>query len=143
MQPLDRDNAQIRRDAAAMLAATLHQRVENGELQTRMRLLREADQAVRRRARLGGRAEGAPSVHERLTFVRADGATARVGGEDARAISDALWELGPLAAAATAAASIVGPTKTRPELREPVQFTEREGEALGRASDGRVSWSLG
>jgi hypothetical protein len=81
MQPLDRDDGQVRRDAAAMLAATLHQRVENGERRTCMRLLREADQGVRRRARLGGRAEGAPSVHE--------------------------------------------------------------GEALGRASDGRVSWSLG
>jgi hypothetical protein len=113
MQPLDRDNAQVRRDAAAMLAATLHKRVENGEQRTRMRLLREA------------------------------GATATVGGQDARAISDALWEPGLLAGAATAAASLVGAIKTRPELWKPVQFTEREGEALGRASDGRVTWSLG
>jgi hypothetical protein len=36
MQPLDRDNAQVRRDAAAMSAATLHQRVENDEQRTRM-----------------------------------------------------------------------------------------------------------
>lgn len=51
MQPLDRDNAQARRDAAAMLAATLRQRVEIGEQRTRMHMLWEADQAVRRRAR--------------------------------------------------------------------------------------------
>jgi hypothetical protein len=138
--PLDRDNAQARRDAAAMLAATLQQRAQDGEQRTRMRVLREADQAVRRRARLGGR-EGAPS--ERLTFVRADGATARVGGRDARAISDALWELGLLAGAATAAASIVAAIKTRSELRRPVHFTEREGEALRCASGGRVIWSRG
>ena len=91
MEPLDRDNAQVRRDAAATLVATLHQRVENDEQRTRMRELREADQAVRRRAPLGRRAQGAPSVHEPLTFVGADGATARVGDQDARAISDALW----------------------------------------------------
>jgi hypothetical protein len=139
--PLDRDNAQARRDAAAMLAATLQQRAQDGEQRTRMRVLREADQAVRTRARLGGRVAGA--ARDRLTFVRADGATARVGGRDARAISDALWELGLLAGAATAAASIVGAIKTRPELRRPVHFTEREGEALRCASGGRVVWSRG
>ena len=139
--PLDRDNAQAPRDAAATLAASLRQRVENGEQRRRMRVLREADQGVRTRAHLGGRAAGAASVHEALTFVRADGATARVGGRDARAIGDALWDLGLLAGAATAAASIVGAIKTRPELRRPVHFTEREGEALRCASDGRVIWS--
>jgi hypothetical protein len=118
MQPLDRDNAQVRRDAAAMLVATLHQRVENDEQRTRVRVLREADQAVRRRARLGRRAQGAASVREPLSFVRADGATARV-------------------------ASIVDAIGTRPELRQPLRFTEREGEALRCASDGRVTWSLG
>jgi hypothetical protein len=84
-----------------------------------------------------------PLDRDNARFVRADGATARGGGQDARAISDALWELGLLAGAATAAASIVGATKTRPELRKPVRFTEREGEALRRVSDGRVAWSLG
>jgi hypothetical protein len=143
MQPLDRDNAQVRRDAAAMLVATLHQRVENDEQRTRVRVLREADQAVRRRARLGRRAQGAASVREPRSFVRADGATARVGDQDARAISDALWGLGLLAGAATAAASIVDAIGTRPELRQPLRFTEREGKALRCASDGRVTWSLG
>jgi hypothetical protein len=143
MQPLDRGDVQMRRDAAAMAAATLHQRVENDEQRTRMRVLREADQAVRRRARLGRHAKGAPSVHEPLTFVRADGATARVGDQDARAISDALWGLRALAGAATAAASIVDAISTRPEPRQPLQFTERESKALRCASDGRVNWSLG
>jgi hypothetical protein len=81
-------------------------------------------------------------LDERLTFVRADGATALVEGHDARAIADALWELGLLAGAATAAASIVAAIRTRPVLRKAVQFTEREGGALRRASDGRVTWTL-
>jgi len=63
MQPLDRDNAQARRDAAAMLAATLHQRAETGEQRARMRVLWEADQAVRRRAlRCANDARGTRSV---------------------------------------------------------------------------------
>ena len=82
-------------------------------------------------------------MDNRLTFVRADGATAMVTGEDARAIADALWELGLLAGAATAAASIVDAMKTRPVLRRRVQFTEREGEALRRACNGRATWSPG
>ncbi len=143
MQPLDRDIAQMRRDAATMMASTLRQRAENGEQQTRLRAARKADQGIRRRGSLGGPPEGGSGRQGRLTFVRADGATARVGGEDARAITDALWELGLLAGAATAAASIVGALKTRPELRRPVQFTEREGDALRRASHGRLVWSRG
>lgn len=82
------------------------------------------------------------SVDERLKLVRADGATATVDGRDARLIAEALWELGLLVGAATAAASLVHAIRTSPYLRKPVQFTEREGEALRRASDGRVSWSL-
>jgi hypothetical protein len=83
------------------------------------------------------------NVDDRLTLVRADGATAVVDGRDARAIVEALWELGLLAGAATAAANIVAATKASPYRRKPVQFTSREGEALRRASDGRVSWSPG
>jgi hypothetical protein len=81
------------------------------------------------------------SADERLTFIRSDGATAMVDGRDARVIADALWELGLLAGAATAAASIVDAIKTSHYLRKPVRFTEREGEALRRASDGCVRWS--
>jgi hypothetical protein len=88
MQPLDRDHAQIGRQAAAMLASTLQQRAENDEQRTRTRVLMEADRALRRRARLGDRSEGGSSGYGRL-------------------------------------------------------FTEREGEALRCASDGRVTWSLG
>jgi len=81
------------------------------------------------------------SVDERLRFIRADGATALVDGRDARLIAEALWELGLLAGAATAATSIVDAIKTSHYLRKPVRFTEREGEALRRASDGCVHWS--
>jgi hypothetical protein len=80
-------------------------------------------------------------VDERLTFVRADGARTVVGDRDARVIAAALWELGVLAGAATAATSIVEAIRASPYLRKPVQFTEREGEAVRRASDGRVTWS--
>jgi hypothetical protein len=82
-------------------------------------------------------------VDERLTLVRADGATALVDAGDARAIVEALWQLGLLRGAATAATSIADAIGTRAYLRRPVQFTEREGEALRRASDGRVTWSPG
>jgi hypothetical protein len=68
------------------------------------------------------------SVDERLTFIRAGGATTMVEGRDARVIAEALWKLGLPARAATAAASIVA-------------FAEREGEALRRTSDGCVHWS--
>jgi hypothetical protein len=80
-------------------------------------------------------------VDERLTFIRSDGATAMVDGRDARVIAEALWELGLLAGAATAAASIVATIKTNPYLRKPVRFSEREDEALRRASGGCVRWS--
>jgi len=81
------------------------------------------------------------SVGDLLTFVRADGATALVGDRDARAVAEALWELGLLPGAATAATSIAAAIKTRAVVRKPVQFTEREGDALRRASTGRVTWS--
>jgi hypothetical protein len=54
MQPLDRDNLQFRRDAAAMRTATLRQRAENDEQRVRVRALREANRALRGRARLDG-----------------------------------------------------------------------------------------
>ena len=54
MQPLDRDNAHLRREAEAMRTAALQQRVDNDEQRTRMHVLREAHHALRRRARLGG-----------------------------------------------------------------------------------------
>ena len=54
MQPLDRDNAQFRRDAAAMRTATLQQRAGNDEQRARMRVLGAANQVLRRRARLDG-----------------------------------------------------------------------------------------
>jgi hypothetical protein len=82
-------------------------------------------------------------MDERLTFIRSDGATTMVDRREARVIAEALWELGLLAGAATAAASIAAAIKTSPYLREPVRFTEREGEALRRASDGCVRWSAG
>jgi hypothetical protein len=82
-------------------------------------------------------------VDERLTLVRADGATALVDAGDAHAIVEALWQLGLLAGAATAATSIVDAIRTTAYVRKPVQFTEREGEALRRASDGRITWSPG
>jgi hypothetical protein len=81
------------------------------------------------------------TVRDQLTFVRADGATAVVGDGDARLVVEALWELGLVAGAATAATSIVHAIKTRSYLRRPVQFTEREGDALRCASDGHVTWS--
>jgi hypothetical protein len=56
MQPLDRDNAEFRRDAAAMRTATLQQRAGNDEQRARMLALRDANHALRKRARL----EGAP-----------------------------------------------------------------------------------
>ena len=42
MQPLDRDNAQFRRDAAEMRTATLRQRAGIDEQRARMRVLHEA-----------------------------------------------------------------------------------------------------
>jgi hypothetical protein len=80
-------------------------------------------------------------MDERLTFIRADGAKATVESRDARVIVEALWELGLLAGAATAATSIVDAMRTRTYLRKPVRFTEREDEALLRASNGCLSWS--
>jgi hypothetical protein len=80
-------------------------------------------------------------VDERLKFIRADGATTMVDRRDAHVIAEALWDLGLLAGAATAAASIAAAMKTNPYLQQPVRFTEREDEALRRASDGCVSWS--
>ncbi|HZQ81421.1 MAG TPA: hypothetical protein VFB25_05560 [Gaiellaceae bacterium] len=81
------------------------------------------------------------SVDGRLTLVRFDGARAVVDGCDAHAIVAALWELGLLAGAATAAASMAGAINAPPSLRKPVQFTERESEAVRRASDGHATWS--
>ena len=80
-------------------------------------------------------------MDERLTFVRADGAQAVVTALDARAIADALWELGVLIGAATAATSIVDALRTRPQLRNPVRFSAREGEALSRAGGAGLSWA--
>jgi hypothetical protein len=51
MQPLDRDNAQFRRDAAEMRTATLRQRAGNDEQRARIRVLHEAN-TLRTRARL-------------------------------------------------------------------------------------------
>ncbi len=52
MQPLDRVNEQVRRQAVDMRTATLQQRVENDEQRARTRLLRDENRALRRRARL-------------------------------------------------------------------------------------------
>jgi hypothetical protein len=52
MQPLDRDNSQFRRDAVAMRTATLQQRAGNDEQRIRMRVLGQANHALRRRTRL-------------------------------------------------------------------------------------------
>jgi hypothetical protein len=52
LQPLDRDNSQFRRDAAAMRTATLQQRAGNDERRARMRVLHQANEALRRRASL-------------------------------------------------------------------------------------------
>jgi hypothetical protein len=57
MQPLDRDNVH-RRDAAPMRTAILQQRAGNDEQRARMRVLREANDALRERPRL----DGAPSA---------------------------------------------------------------------------------
>jgi hypothetical protein len=54
MQPLDRDNSQFRRDAATMRMASLQQRAGNDEQRARMRVLGEANYALRRRASLDG-----------------------------------------------------------------------------------------
>jgi hypothetical protein len=54
MQPLDRDNSQFRRDAAVMRTTTLQQRAGNDEQRARMRVLQEANEALRRRASLDG-----------------------------------------------------------------------------------------
>jgi len=54
MQPLDRVNAHFRRSAEAMRTAALQQRLENKEQRSRMRVLREENQALRRRSRLEG-----------------------------------------------------------------------------------------
>jgi hypothetical protein len=80
-------------------------------------------------------------MDERLTFVRAEGAQAVVSVLDAWAIANALWELGILIGAATATTSIADTLRTRPRLRRPVRFSVREGEALSRASGGRLRWS--
>jgi hypothetical protein len=49
MQPLDCDNAQFRRDAAEMRTATLRQRAGIDEQRARMRVLHEANNALRAR----------------------------------------------------------------------------------------------
>ncbi len=54
MQPLDRVNAHFRRSAEAMRTATLQQRRENEEQLSRMHVLRDENQALRRRSRLEG-----------------------------------------------------------------------------------------
>jgi hypothetical protein len=56
MQPLDRGNAQVRREAAVMRTATLQQRSENDEQRARMHALREANRALRRRVHPDGAA---------------------------------------------------------------------------------------
>ncbi len=56
MQPLDRDNAEFRRDAAAMRTASLQQRAGNDEQRERILALRDANDALRKRARLDGAA---------------------------------------------------------------------------------------
>jgi hypothetical protein len=50
MQPLDRMNAHLRRGAEAMRSATLQQRLENEEQRSRMHVLRQENQALRRRS---------------------------------------------------------------------------------------------
>ena len=54
MQPLDRGNAEFRRDAAAMRTATLQQRAGSDEQRARMLVLRDANHALRKRAHLDG-----------------------------------------------------------------------------------------
>jgi hypothetical protein len=49
MQPLDRTNASLRRDAAAMRAATLQQQLENEEQRTRVREMKDTSDAMRDR----------------------------------------------------------------------------------------------
>lgn len=54
MLPLDRVNAQFRRRAEAMRTVTMQQQVDNDEQRSRMRVLREENQALRQRACLEG-----------------------------------------------------------------------------------------
>ena len=49
--PLDRINAQVRSDAAAMHATTLKQRLETQRQRARIRRLKDADDAMRDRIR--------------------------------------------------------------------------------------------
>jgi hypothetical protein len=50
--PLDRMNAQIRRDAAAMQATTVKQRLESDEQRAEIRRLMDMNDAMRERIRL-------------------------------------------------------------------------------------------
>jgi hypothetical protein len=54
MQPLDHVNVHFRLSAVAMRTATLQQRAENHEQRSRTRVLREENQALRRRSCLEG-----------------------------------------------------------------------------------------
>jgi hypothetical protein len=49
--PLDRNNAQVRRDAAAMQAASMRQRLESEEQRARLRRLKDVNDAMRERIR--------------------------------------------------------------------------------------------
>ena len=55
--PLDRINAQVRRDAAAMHAASINQRLETTLQRARIRELKDANDAMRERI---GRRRAAP-----------------------------------------------------------------------------------
>jgi len=50
--PLDRINAQVRRDAAAMQATTVKQRLESDEQRAEIRRLMDMNDAMRERIRL-------------------------------------------------------------------------------------------
>jgi hypothetical protein len=50
--PLDRNNAQIRRDAAAMQAASMKQRLETEKQRARVGALKDVNDALRERIRL-------------------------------------------------------------------------------------------
>jgi hypothetical protein len=52
VMPLDRYNAQARRDAAAMQASTMKQRLESEEQRVRIRRLKDMNDAMRERIRL-------------------------------------------------------------------------------------------
>ena len=52
MQPLDRNSAQLGRDAEAMRAATPQQRAHSGEQVTRRHVLRKANRALNGRVGL-------------------------------------------------------------------------------------------